>query len=82
MQYLEEKFEKIKSIHFSNFVFWVLGKFLIGLGIGILLPVYFAGFGWHIVGWMLIVFAVIIQLPAIFAVFHTKVPKMKPLKRM
>jgi hypothetical protein len=81
--YLEEKLEKVKSLHVSNFIFWVFGKFLLGLGIGILLPVYFVGFGWHIVGWLLIAFAIIIQLPAIFTVFYQKGPtKMKPLKRM
>lgn len=82
MHTLEDKLEKVKALHFSNFVFWVLGKFLIGLGIGILLPVYFTGFGWHIVGWMLIAFAVIIQLPAIFTVFRQGGSKIKPLKRM
>lgn len=82
MHSLEEKLERIKSLHFSNFVFWIFGKFLLGLGIGILLPVYFIGFGWHIVGWLFIAFAIIIQLPAIFSVFYKKgqMQKLKPLK--
>lgn len=81
MTYLEGKLEKIKSMHTSNFIFWIFGKFLFGLGIGILLPVYFGGFGWHIVGWLLIAFAIILQIPALMAVlpkkgetFHKKEP--------
>ena len=77
---LEEKFEKIKTLHFSNFAFWVFGKFLIGLGIGILLPVYFQAAGWAIAGWMLIVFAIILQIPAITAVFGKKPKAVKGRK--
>ncbi len=68
----EEKLGKIKSMCTSNFIFWVFGKFLFGLGIGILLPVYFVGFGWHIVGWLFIAFAIILQIPAFVTVFHKK----------
>jgi hypothetical protein len=69
---LDEKFERVKELHQSNFIFWVLGKFLIGLGIGILLPVYIGGAGWYIVGWMLIVFAIILMVPAMSTVFKKK----------
>jgi len=69
---LEEKFEKIKTLHLSNFIFWILGKFLIGLGIGILLVAYYPASGWVIAGWMLIVFAIILQIPAIISVFGRK----------
>ena len=72
MSYCEEKLGKIKSMHTSNFIFWIFGKFLFGLGIGILLPVYFVGFGWHIVGWLLIAFAIILQIPTFIAVFMKK----------
>jgi uncharacterized membrane protein len=75
---LEDKIERIKSLHLSNFIFWVLGKFLIGLGIGILLAAYFPAYGWIIAGWMLIVFAIILQIPAITATFGKK-PKV-PVK--
>ena len=72
MHWLEEKYVKLKTLHLSNFVFWVLGKFLFGLGLGILLPVYFWSSGWLIAGWMLIAFALILQIPAAIAVFHKK----------
>lgn len=72
MSYIEDKLGKIKSMHTSNFIFWIFGKFLIGLGIGILLPVYFVGFGWHIVGWLFIAFAIILQIPACVTVFMKK----------
>ena len=72
MCYLAEKQERIKSLHTSNFVFWVLGKFLLGLGVGILLPVYLPNPGWVIAGWMLIAFSLILQVPAFMAVFHKK----------
>lgn len=72
MSYCEEKLGKIKSMCTSNFIFWVFGKFLLGLGVGILLPVYLVGFGWHIVGWLLIAFAIILQIPACVTVFMKK----------
>ena len=65
----EEKISKIKSMHTSNFIFWITGKFLLGLGIGILLPTYFYAFGWSIAGWMLIAFALVLMLPAAIAVY-------------
>ncbi|NIO20917.1 MAG: hypothetical protein GTN76_09305 [Candidatus Aenigmarchaeota archaeon] len=69
---MEHKIEKVKAMHTSNFIFWILGKFLLGLGIGILLPVYMYNTGWAVAGVMLIVFAIIIQIPAIIAVLHKK----------
>ena len=69
---LEEKLEKLKATHTSNFVFWILGTFLCGLGIGVLLPLYFPGSGWIVAGWMLIVFAIILKLPACMAVLGKK----------
>lgn len=72
-----EKIEKIKSMHPSNFVFWVLGKFLFGLGLGMLLPVYFAGFGWDIAGWMLIAFSLVLQIPAMSICFQKRRKKLK-----
>ena len=69
---LGKKLEKIKKMNMSDFMFWVLGKFLFGLGLGILLPVYFMTFGWQIAGWMLIIFSVILQIPAIVAAFKKK----------
>ncbi|NIO22669.1 MAG: hypothetical protein GTN38_01410 [Candidatus Aenigmarchaeota archaeon] len=79
MSMIEEKLEKIKAMHTSNFVFWILGKFLLGLGIGILLPVYFFAAGWMIAGWMLVVFAIILQIPAMIAAYHKRgfVPQKK-----
>ncbi|NIQ18348.1 MAG: hypothetical protein GTN37_04160 [Candidatus Aenigmarchaeota archaeon] len=72
MTYFEEKLEKIKSMHTSNFIFWVFGKFLLGLGIGILLPVYFFNYGWGIAGWLIIAFAIILQIPAFITTFYKK----------
>ena len=69
---LEEKLAKLKALHTSNFVFWVLAKFLCGMGIGILLPTYFFGYGWVIVGWMLIAFAVILSIPAMHVMLSRK----------
>lgn len=77
MHYCEEKLERIKSMHISNFIFWILAKFLFGLGVGILLPVYFFAYGWIIVGWMLIVFAIILAIPALVAV-HKRKGKLPP----
>ena len=74
MYFFEEKLEKIKSMHTSNFIFWVFGKFLFGLGIGILLATYYwnpLGY-WIIAGWLVIVFAIIITIPAFITVFHKK----------
>jgi len=76
--YSEEKIERIKTLQHSNFVFWILGKFLIGLGIGIVLVAYMPAPGWAIAGWMLIVFAIILQIPAITVTFGKK-PKV-PVK--
>ncbi|UCD07357.1 MAG: hypothetical protein JSW41_00020 [Candidatus Aenigmatarchaeota archaeon] len=76
MRYCDEKLGKIKSMHTSNFIFWILGKFLLGLGVGILLPMYFFNFGWIIAGWMLIAFAIILMIPAMIAAYgkRSKVP--------
>lgn len=72
MHQVEEKLEKIKAMHTSNFVFWVFGKYLFGLGLGVLLPVYFSNPGWVIAGWMLIVFSVILMVPALITAFHKR----------
>ena len=72
MHTIEEKLDKVKNMHTSNFVFWVAGKALFGLGLGILLPVYFSNAGWVIAGWMLIGFAIILMIPALIAAFHIK----------
>jgi hypothetical protein len=72
MSYFEEKLEKVKAMHTSNFIFWIFGKFLLGLGIGILLPVYLFNYGWVIAGWLIIVFAVILQIPAFINAFYKK----------
>jgi uncharacterized membrane protein len=69
---MEEKIERIKTLHQSNFIFWILGKFLIGLGIGILLAAYMPSAGWVIAGWMLIVFAIILMVPAMTVTFGKK----------
>ena len=74
MTYFEEKLEKLKAMHTSNFIFWVFGKFLGGLGLGVLLATYFwnpLGY-WTVAGWMFIAFAVILQIPAFINVFHKK----------
>jgi len=82
MHHYDEKLSRIKSMHTSNFIFWVLGKFLIGLGVGILLATYFwtpIGY-WIIAGWLLIVFAIILMIPAMTAVCVKKgkaPPKLK-----
>ena len=84
MDHCNEKLSRIKSMHTSNFIFWVLGKFLIGLGLGILLATYFwtsIGY-WVVAGWLLIVFAVILMIPAMMAACGKKgkappKPKMK-----
>lgn len=68
----EEKLSRVKSMHTSNFIFWILGKFLIGLGIGILLPTYFYSIGWFIAGWMLISFAIVLMIPAMIAAYKPK----------
>jgi hypothetical protein len=68
MKYLDSWQDKVKSLHDSEFRFWVLAKFMGGLGIGMLLPVYVPNPAWAIAGWMLIAFAVILGLPAISAV--------------
>lgn len=76
MYFFEEKLEKVKAMHTSNFMFWVFGKFLLGLGIGILLATYFwnpLGY-WIIAGWLVIAFAVILQIPAVVNVLHKKGP--------
>ena len=81
MHCLEEKLDKIKAMHTSNFTFWIFGKFLFGLGLGILLPVYFWNTGWVIAGWMLIAFAIILQIPAFIAAFHKPgIPNVKKKK--
>jgi hypothetical protein len=72
--------EKVKSMNPSNFSFWVLAKFLGGLGIGILLPVYAPNPGWLIAGWMLIAFALILALPAVVAIFQKKGKSFTPRK--
>jgi uncharacterized membrane protein YedE/YeeE len=70
----EEKLGKIKSMHTSNFIFWIFGKFLLGLGVGILLATYYwnpLGY-WVIAGWLVVVFAVILQIPAFMAAFYKR----------
>ncbi len=72
MSVWEEKLEKIKAMHISNFIFWIFGKFLLGLGVGILLATYYwnsLGY-WIIAGWLIVAFAVILQIPAFMAAFH------------
>ena len=64
--------KRIKELHLSNFIFYVLGKFLFGLGLGILLTIYFVNPGWVIAGWMFIMFAIIVTLPAGLIVFRSK----------
>ena len=76
---MEEKLEKVKAMHTSNFLFWVFGKSLFGLGLGILLPVYFSNPGWVIAGWMLIGFSLILMVPALITAFYKKSKmEMKP----
>ena len=60
-----------------------MGKFLIGLGIGIVLVAYMPAAGWAIAGWMLIIFAIILQIPAMTVAFgkKSKVPLKDKRKR-
>ena len=69
---IERAIYKIRNMSLSNFLFYVFGKFLIGLGIGILLPLYYIQSGWVVAGWMFILFAVVLMVPAGFAVFYKK----------
>jgi uncharacterized membrane protein YedE/YeeE len=74
MSIWEEKLEKIKAMHISNFIFWIFGKFLLGLGVGILLATYYwnsLGY-WIIAGWLIVAFAVILQIPAFMAAFYKR----------
>jgi hypothetical protein len=77
MHYIEDKLERVKSMHTSNFIFWVFGKFLLGLGVGILLPVYFFSAGWIIAGWLLIAFAIILMIPAAIAAYRPRGPEVR-----
>jgi hypothetical protein len=72
-----EKMEKVRAMHQTNFIFWVFGKFLGGLGLGILLATYFWNplNYWLVAGWIIIAFAVILQIPALSAVFGKKIKK-------
>ena len=72
MHTVEEMLDKVKSMHTSNVIFWITGKSLFGLGLGILLPVYFSNAGWIIAGWILIGFAILLMSPALIAAFHNK----------
>ncbi len=83
MHCLEKKIEKLKSMHTSNLIFMVFGKFLGGLGLGILLATYFWNplNYWLIAGWMFIVFAVIVQIPALITVSHKKGKEVESRKK-
>jgi len=84
MHCLEKKIEKLKSMHTSNLIFLVFGKFLGGLGLGILLATYFWNplNYWLIAGWMFIIFAVIVQIPALISVFHKEKPAIQKKEKM
>lgn len=68
---------KVRAMHQTNFIFWVFGKFLGGLGLGILLATYFWDplNYWLVAGWIILAFAVILQIPALSAVFGKKAKK-------
>ena len=74
MGHWDDMMNKLRTMHTTNFIFWVFGKFLGGLGLGILLATYIWNplNYWIVAGWIILAFAVITQLPAIFAVFSKK----------
>lgn len=64
---LEKKLHKIRKMSDASFIAWVLGKFLIGLGLGMMVATYFQGHAYYFYGWAFIVLAIIVSIPAMKA---------------
>ena len=64
-----KKLDKLRRASASTVIGWATGKFLVGLGIGVLLATYFTGSAWEIHGWWLIVLGIVVSIPACLAVF-------------
>ncbi len=65
-------FSRYKQLPTGIMFLHIFGKFLAGLGLGILLVIYVNDVDWMTWGWVAIVASIIVQLPALFKIVSIK----------
>lgn len=65
-----KKIDKLRKANASVIMSWAMGKFLFGLGLGVLLATYLPLVHWSIHGWWLIVLGIVVSIPACLVVFR------------
>lgn len=65
-------FTRYKQLPTGIMILHIFGKFLAGLGLGLLLGVYVTEVDWMTWGWVAIVASILVQLPALFKIVSMK----------
>ena len=65
-------FTRYKQLPTGIMILHIFGKFLAGLGIGLLLVVYVNDVDWMTWGWVAIVASLLVQMPALFKIVSLK----------
>ena len=60
--------EKFRTLPTSIMILHVTGKFLFGIGMGILLASYIYCYNWQSIGWIIIVVALLTGIPGAYKV--------------
>lgn len=68
MSWFTKKFEKFRRLPLLLMFTHVLGKFVFGVGLGVLLAFYLPKFNWQLWGWLLIVLSIIIAVPSLIGI--------------
>jgi hypothetical protein len=58
--------EKFRKLPLSILILHISGKFLFGVGLGLLLASYLQQYDWQLYGWVMIVIALITQIPGAY----------------
>ena len=65
-----EKSEKMREKKHMTFCAWIAAKFLLGLGVGMLLASYFLNPNWIKAGWFMIALGIVFAIPANRVIFR------------
>ena len=60
-----KKIETMREKKYMTFYAWITAKFLLGLGVGMLLASYFLNPNWIKAGWFMIALGIVFAIPAI-----------------
>ena len=63
MGWMKNRAKNIRTLRDFSIISLFFYKFLLGLGIGMVLANYFTEYNWILFGWILIILAVIVGLP-------------------